>query len=154
MLRQIHDIGLAHHTHECGTRREATGIKHLRCYLCCWGRLPTSRVFAPEHRRSTSSVSSITLAVPSCSVASSPSDEERSVSLGFRTSATVDNASTCDGCCRVFDCRPWSLPKRAVSCPEAGQVGSRRTMWGATHLVCRLIFKPSSQDIAASRAWC
>ena len=97
---------------------------------------------------------SITWAVLGCRVASSPSDEERSVSLGSRTSAAVDCASICDGCCRVFDGRPWSLPKRAVSCPEAGQVASRRTMWVATHLVCRLIFKPSSQDIAASRAWC
>ena len=65
--------------------------------------------------------------------------------LGFSTSAGVNCASIC----RVFDGRPWSLPKRAVSCPEAGQVASRRTMWAATQLVCCLISKPSSQDIAA-----
>ena len=44
---------------------------------------------------------------------------ERSVSLGFRTSAAVNCASICDGCCRVFDGRPWSLPKRT----EANDMG-------------------------------
>ena len=94
------------------TRREATGIKHLRCCLCCWRRLPTSPVFVQEYRRSTSSVWSITLSGPGCRVASSPSDEERSVSLDLSTSAAVNCASICDGCCRVFDGRPRSLSTR------------------------------------------
>ena len=56
VLRQMHDIGHARHTHECGTGEEATGIKHLRCYLCCWRRLLTSPVLVQEYRRSTPSV--------------------------------------------------------------------------------------------------
>ena len=51
-------------------------IKHLRCYLCCQRRLATSQACAPAYRRSTASVSSATLAVLGCRVASSPSDEE------------------------------------------------------------------------------
>ena len=51
-------------------------IIHLRCYLCCARRLATSQALAPAYRRSTSSVSSATLAVLDGRVASSPSDEE------------------------------------------------------------------------------
>ena len=58
---------------------ETTGIKHLRCRLCCARRFATSQAFAPAYRRKTASVSSATWAVLGCRVAPSPSDEERSL---------------------------------------------------------------------------
>ena len=95
-------------------------IKHLRCYLCRERRLATSQACAPAYRRRASSVSSATWAVLGCRVASSPSDEERSVSLGFSTSAAVNCASTCDSCCRVVDGRSMFLSKRT----QANDMGS------------------------------
>ena len=125
---------------------ETTGIKHLRCRLCCARRFATSQAFALAYRRNTASVSSATWAVLGCRVASSPSDAARSVSLDFSTSAAVER---CDGCCRVFDGRSTFRSKRAFSCPNAGQVARRRTMRDATQGVCCLIFTPSAQDVAA-----
>ena len=69
--------------------------------------------------------------------------------LDFSTSAVVECASICDGCCRVFDGRSWSRSKRAFSCPDAGQVARRRTMRDATQGVCCLIFTMSAQDVGA-----
>ena len=143
VLRHMHDIGHARHTHECGTRGEATGILHLRCYLCCWRRLPISPIFASEYRRSTSSVSFITLAVPSCSVASSSADEERSVSLGFSTSAAVNCASICDGCL------PRVRWQAVISFETHG--GERH---GLRHRSCAACLKRNCRNLAALRAHC
>ena len=73
--------------------------------LRCARRLSTSQAFAPAYRRSTSSVSSATFAVPCCRLESSPSDMRRPLSLDLDTSATVARNSMCDGCCRAFDGR-------------------------------------------------
>ena len=126
---------------EPGERRQVSNISDA---ISVAGEgLTISQVFAPEYRRSASSVSSITLAVPSCSVASSPSDEERSVSLGFSTSAAVNCASVCDGCCRVFDGRPW------VSFETHG--GERH---GLRHRSCAACLKRNRRNLAALRAHC
>ena len=102
-----------------------------------------SHVFAPEYRRSTSSVSSITMAVPSCSVASSPSDEERSVSLGFSTSAAVNCASVCDGCLPHIR---WQVE---VSFEKHG--GERH---GLRHRSCAACLNRNRRNLAALRADC
>ena len=103
---------------------ETTGIKHLKCCLCCARRLATSQAFALAYSRSTSSVLSNTLAVLGCRVASSPTD--------------VD-----DLCLWIQALRQRSsaLPyvTGAVSCPEKGHVARRRTLWDATQLVRHLL---------------
>ena len=70
-------------------------------------------------------------------VASSPSDEERSLSFGFSTSAAVDCASICDGCCRVHDGRPWS--------------GERH---GLRHRSCAAWLTRTRRNLAALRVHC
>ena len=101
--------------------------KHLRCYLCCARRLATSQAFAPAYRRSTSSVSSATLAVLGCRVASSPSDEE-------------------DCCLWISALRlpssalPYVTVVAAYSMAARGLFRNARgpTTWVATQVACRL----------------
>ena len=110
--------------HQNFLSRETTGIKHLRCCLRCARRLATSQAFAPAYGWSTSPVSSATLAVLGCRVASSPTD--------------VDDLCLWIS---ILQLRSSALPfvTGAVSCPEAGQVARRRTMRGATQLVRHLM---------------
>ena len=121
VLRQMHDTGHARHTHERGDRYFS---KHFKGYACCWRRLPTSQVFAPEYHRSTSSVWSITLSVLQSG--------ERSVSwvsaLQLRSTAlpcvTIVAAYSMAG--RVSSETSRFLSRSRATCQEANDVGCDR----------------------------
>ena len=109
-------------------------ILHLRCYLWCARRSATPQAFAPAYRRSTSSVSSSTLAVLGGRVASSPSDEE-DLCLWMSALWLRSNAL------------PYATVLAAHSLAGRGlfRKARRRTTWVGTQIVCRLA-EPYTQE--------
>ena len=109
-------------------------VIHLGCCLCCACRLARSQAFAPAYSRCSSSVSSATLAVLGCRVASSPSDIENRC-LWISTLQLRSIALPCATAVAAYSIAGRGLFRKA----------RRRTTWVATQIVCRLA-EPCTQE--------
>ena len=110
--------------------------------------------FAVAYCQSTASVSSATLTVLGCRVESSPSDVGDFSVFGLRYFG-CGRAIPCMTIVAVYSMAGRGLTRNAqflVQNPAKLPGGER--LRNATQLVCRLIFKPSAQDVAAFRVWC